>query len=145
MFIFVSSCPQMQEAEPIRSMKAKYLEKILNISITFSVIILYNQKCFQKVLVELNTMTIKEVVLTIMPQQQVLSRTIQATRTYSRHRYIPYGSIHGYIWSHLIQALRNYFVIILPWSILQEITLLRVQCSVDPFLRFIFMAMVDIC
>ena len=55
MFIFVSSCPQMQEAEPIRSMKAKCLEKLLNISVTFSVIIFYNQKCFQKVLEELNT------------------------------------------------------------------------------------------
>ena len=41
MFIFVSSS-QMQEAEPVRSKKAKFREKILAISITFSVNIFYN-------------------------------------------------------------------------------------------------------
>lgn len=74
MILFVSSTPQMQEAEPIRSMKTKFLGKLLNISITFSVNVFCNYKCYQKASEEQTLLTVNEVLLTITAGQQALSR-----------------------------------------------------------------------
>lgn len=120
MITFVSSSSQIQEAEPIRNMKAKFLEKCLIYQHIFSKHYLQLQMLPKSMRGGRILLTIKEVLLAIM-----LTRPPRHIVTINTSHMDLYMVI--FIWLHLIQALGVYFVIILSWSILQEVTLLKVQ------------------